>query len=108
MHPTSCVLGIDLGTSAIKLVAVSRDGRVVASAREPYETISAAAGEAEQNCQHWLKALSVAAKKITSRLAHKTQVEGVALTGQMPTLVVLGRQKPIGRASCRERVSECV
>ena len=89
MQPTSCVLGIDLGTSAIKLVAVSRDGRVMASARESYDTISTAAGQAEQDCQHWLKALSVAAKKIGSRLTHKARVEGIALTGQMPTLVVL-------------------
>jgi xylulokinase len=92
------VLGIDLGTSAIKLVAVSRDGHVVASARESYDTISTAAGQAEQDCQHWLKALSVAAKKIGLRLTRKARVAGVALTGQMPTLVVLSRQKPVGRA----------
>jgi len=95
---TLCVLGIDLGTSAIKLVAVSRDGHVVASVRESYDTISTAAGQAEQDCQHWLKALSVAAKKIGSRLAHKARVAGIALTGQMPTLVVLGKQKPVAPA----------
>jgi xylulokinase len=92
------VLGIDLGTSAIKLVAVSRDGQVVASARESYDTISTAAGQAEQDCQHWLKALSIAAKKIESRLAHKPRVAGIALTGQMPTLVVLSKQKPVAPA----------
>jgi xylulokinase len=92
------VLGVDLGTSAIKLVAVSGDGRVVASARESYDTISTAAGQAEQDCQHWLKALSVAAKKIGSRLTHKARVAGIALTGQMPTLVVLGKQKPVAPA----------
>ena len=98
MQPTSCVLGIDLGTSAIKLVAVSRDGHVVASARESYDTISTAAGQAEQDCQHWLKALSFVAKKIGSRLMHKARVEGIALTGQMPTLVVLSKQKPLAPA----------
>jgi len=98
VQPSSCVLGIDLGTSAIKLVAVSRDGHVVASARESYDTISTAAGQAEQDCQHWLKALSVAAKKIRSRLTHKARVAGVALTGQMPTLVVLSGQKPVAPA----------
>lgn len=98
MQPTSCVLGLDLGTSAIKLVAVSRDGHVIASARESYNTISTAPGQAEQDCQHWLKALSVAAKKIGSRLTHKARVAGIALTGQMPTLVVLSRQKPAALA----------
>jgi xylulokinase len=92
------VLGIDLGTSAIKLVAVSGDGHIVASARESYDTIFTAAGQAEQDCQHWLKALSVAAKKIRSLLTHKAWVAGIALTGQMPTLVVLDEQNPVGPA----------
>jgi len=94
---TPCVLGIDLGTSAIKLIAVSREGRVLASARESYDTVSTLPGRAEQNCQHWLRALRTAARRIRSRLRH-TQIEGIALTGQMPTLVVLRRQKPIGAA----------
>jgi xylulokinase len=98
MQPTSCVLGIDLGTSAVKFVAVSRDGHVVASARESYDTISTTEGQAEQDCQHWLKALSGAAKKIGLRLTHGARVAGIGLTGQMPTLVVLSRQKPVGRA----------
>jgi xylulokinase len=94
---TSCVFGIDLGTSAIKLVAVSREGRVLARAREPYDTISSAPGQAEQNCQHWLEALRVAAQRIRSRQT-QLQVESIALTGQMPTLVMLSRQKPLGGA----------
>ena len=98
MQPASCVLGIDLGTSAIKIIAVSRDGRVVASARESYGTSFTAAGQAEQDCQHWLKALTVAAKKIGPQLTHKVQVTGIALTGQMPTLVVMSKQKPVAPA----------
>ena len=97
MPLTSCVLGIDLGTSAIKLVAVSHKGRVLASAREPYPTIATTAGQAEQNCHDWLKALRAAARRLRARLAH-TRVESIALTGQMPTLVVLSKQKPVGSA----------
>jgi len=92
-----CVVGIDLGTSAVKLVAVSRQGRVLATAREPYETISTIPGQAEQKCQHWLKALRVAAGRIRSRLTH-LHVGSIALTGQLPTLVVLKGHKPLGSA----------
>jgi xylulokinase len=94
---TGCVLGIDLGTSAIKLVAVSHEGRVLASARELYDTISTTPGQAEQNCQHWLKALYAAARRTRSRLG-RTPIASIALTGQMPTLVVLSRHKPVGSA----------
>jgi xylulokinase len=96
VKPTSCVLGIDLGTSALKVDAVSRNGRVIATTRETYATISKSAGQAEQNPAHWLRALSVAAKKI--RLSRKVEVEAVVLTGQMPTLVVMRGRKPIGSA----------
>jgi len=95
---SSCVLGIDLGTSALKLVAVSRDGRVMATAREKYSTISTTTGQAEQDPEHWLKALSVAAKKVRAKLSQRVLVEALALTGQMPTLVVMGRHKPIAHA----------
>ena len=100
---TSCVLGIDLGTSALKVVAVSRAGGVIATARETYPTVSTTEGQAEQNLDHWLKALSAAAKKIRSRLGKEAVIEAVALTGQMPTLVAMGGQKssgykPISRA----------
>jgi xylulokinase len=94
---SSCVLGIDLGTSAIKVVAITQEGRVVATAREPYSTITTCKGQAEQNCEHWLKALSRAAKKIRSQLEQK-RVESIALTGQMPTLVVLRGGRPIAPA----------
>ncbi|MBV8050125.1 MAG: hypothetical protein JOZ80_02980 [Acidobacteriaceae bacterium] len=92
----SCVLGIDLGTSALKLMAVSPEGRTVASAREPYETITNCEGQAEQRCADWLKALSRAASKVHSR--GKLRVEAIGITGQMPTLVVLNGTKPCGRA----------
>lgn len=98
VEQSSCVLGIDLGTSALKLVAVSRGGRMIAAARETYPTISTAEGQAEQNPAHWLKALSTAATKIRSRLGRKVVIEAVALTGQMPTLVVMGKDKPIAHA----------
>jgi xylulokinase len=94
----SCVLGVDLGTSALKIVAISGDGRVVATARESYPTISIVEGQAEQDCQHWLEALSAASRKVTARLPRNIKVEAVALAGQMPTLVVLGENKPIAPA----------
>ncbi len=92
------MLGIDLGTSALKVVAVSRGGRVIATARQTYSTISTLEGQAEQDPDDWLKALSMAAKKIRAQLTRRVQIEAVALTGQMPTLVVVEKHKPVGHA----------
>jgi xylulokinase len=95
---SSCVLGIDLGTSAIKLVAISLEGRIIATAREPYGTITTCLGQAEQDCEHWLEAVSRAAKKVRSRTGREFQVDAIALTGQMPTLVVLRKGEPAAPA----------
>ena len=92
------MLGIDLGTSAIKVAAISQEGQVVATARESYSTITTCEGQAEQDCEHWLMALTRAAKKVRSRLVQKFRVDAIALTGQMPTLVVLGREGPLANA----------
>ncbi len=93
-----CALGIDLGTSAIKVVAVSQQGRFLAAAREPYGTIAACQGQAEQDCAGWLKALSRAVAKIHKESPRKLRVEAIALAGQMPTLVLLNRGKLLGNA----------
>ena len=93
-----CVLGIDLGTSAIKVVAVSQKGRILATAREPYGTVATCEGQAEQDCADWLKALSRAVTKIHKERTRNLPVEAIGLTGQMPTLVVLNGGKLLGRA----------
>ncbi len=93
-----CALGIDLGTAAIKVVAVSQKGRILATAREPYSTIAACEGQAEQDCTDWLEALSRAVTRIHKQHVHKLRVEAICLTGQMPTLVVLKGGKLSGRA----------
>lgn len=53
-------LGIDLGASALKLTAVQQDGKVLASARQPIETLHPQAGFSEQNPSDWLDALQKA------------------------------------------------
>lgn len=93
----SCVLGIDLGTSALKIVAVSCRGHVLATARETYPTISTSQGQAEQSPRDWLRALKLAALDIQAQL-ESAQIEAIALTGQMPTLIVMNGGKPVGNA----------
>ncbi|MBV9483685.1 MAG: hypothetical protein JO249_23470 [Acidobacteria bacterium] len=93
-----CALGIDLGTSGIKVVALSPKGRILATAREPYRTIAACEGQAEQDCGDWLKALTRAVNHIQQKSIRKLPVKAIAVTGQMPTLVVLNGGKPLGHA----------
>jgi sugar (pentulose or hexulose) kinase len=93
-------LGIDLGTSAVKAVAIDAAGTVVASSDSPYPTHSDLPGQAEQEPSHWLQAAAIAVGNIGSQLgpAWPASLASIGLTGQLPTLVCLGDNGPLGRA----------
>ena len=96
------VLGIDLGTSAVQVVAAVAQG-VVAAGSASYPTFSPLAEQAEQNPADWVEALSRAIAHLDRELrprrpAWRSLVEAIGLAGQLPTLVCLGPDGPLGRA----------
>jgi xylulokinase len=84
----SAYIGLDLGTSSLKGVALDGLGRLVASERESYDTARPAAGRAEQDPADWI----AAARAVLSRLAAAvppSSWRGIGLSGMIPTLVTL-------------------
>lgn len=103
LNDSTLALGIDLGTSAVKIVALGRDGRVAASGSGDFATDSKAPGQAEQEPAEWLAAVAAAMAGVGSALAPhrpdwRAQVGAIGLAGQLPTLVCLGERGPIGPA----------
>lgn len=97
------VLGIDLGTSAVKIVLCAADSSVVAAGSASFPTLCEEIGQAEQDPADWLSAVRSAAAEIDRKqagagCAWRDRVEAIGLTGQLPTLVCLGGQGPVGRA----------
>ena len=94
----SVYIGLDLGTSSLKGVALDGLGGVVASEREGYPTARPAAGRAEQDPADWM----AAARAVLLRLAAVVPPgswRGVGLSGMIPTLVTLdGSGEPTGAA----------
>lgn len=96
-------LGIDLGTSAVKVMALASDGRVLATGSGSFATISDEINQAEQDPADWTAAVGHAVVDLDRALAPSTadwreRVIGIGLTGQLPTLVVRGPGGAIGRA----------
>jgi xylulokinase len=89
-------LGIDLGTSAVKVLAVDATGAVTGEAQGQFATESALPQQAEQSPAAWLAALSAAMQDLGE--AWRRRVGAIALTGQLPTLVCLGESHPVGPA----------
>ena len=91
-------VGLDLGTSSLKGVALTGKGRVVAAAQSGYETARPAPGRAEQDPTEWLRALRDVVGELISR-SDVGPVAGIGLTGMIPTLVVVDTDGvPIGPA----------
>ena len=103
MPDSSLTLGIDLGTSAVKIVALGRDGRVAAGGSGDFATISTMPGQAEQDPADWLAAVAAAMAELDAALKPRlpdwrSRVGAIGLAGQLPTLVCLGERGPIGPA----------
>jgi xylulokinase len=97
------VLGVDLGTSSVKVVAVSPGTGAVAAGAAAYPTFSPLPEQAEQDPADWMRALHEAITDLDRMLAPQRpawrgRVEAVGLAGQLPTLVCLGKRGVMGRA----------
>jgi len=81
-------VGIDLGTSAVKVLVLRDDGIVAAKASASYPLKHPAPGRSEQSVEDWWSALGTATREAlaTSGANH---VAGVALSGQLNGLVML-------------------
>jgi xylulokinase len=92
------LLGIDLGTSGVKVLAIDKKGRTLATAMESYPLIQPKPGWSEQNPDDWWAGVKKAIQKILSDPAlSNTAVEALALSGQMHGSVFLDDQNEVIR-----------
>jgi xylulokinase len=93
---------LDIGTSGVRAVAFTPDGTAIAEGRCPLSSHYPMGGGAEQQPRDWWDATTQALRLLSAQLQDEdalTQVAGLALTGQCPTLALLDPEHgPTGRA----------
>lgn len=94
------VIGVDLGTSAVKVLLVNREGVVTAEASEEYPLFQPRSGYSEQDPEDWVRGTLAALKKVVSESGVDPQaIEGISFSGQMHGLVLLDEDhKPLRHA----------
>ncbi|MCL6454261.1 MAG: xylulokinase [Alicyclobacillus sp.] len=92
------VLGIDVGTSGTKVVAVRLDGTIAAVASAGYEMETPKPGYAEQDPEDWWVATVTAVRDVLAQ-AGDVAVAGIGLSGQMHGLVPLDKDGCVIRPS---------
>ena len=90
-------MGIDVGTTGVKVLLVTSQGEVVASRTEEYPLYTPRPGWTEQEPEDWWQAVKRAASYFSSIGLSLSDVEGIGLTGQMHGLVMLGTSGEVVR-----------
>lgn len=81
-------IGIDLGTSAVKLLLVDSDGRIINEVSKEYPVYYPHSGWSEQNPGDWKNAVIDGIKELTEG-SDKSSIAGIGCGGQMHGLVAL-------------------
>ena len=87
----SVVVGLDVGTTGVKALALSPDGTVLARAEREYPLSTPRPGWAEQDPEDWCDASEAALGELGGEIA------GIGLSGQMHGLVALDAEDRVIR-----------
>ncbi len=102
------LLGIDIGTSGTKVIAIDESGKLVASASAEYELSTPKPLWAEQNALDWWDAVCACCQKIVAQIGND-DIAGIGLAGQMHGLVMLDKQHAVLRPAilwCDQRTQQ--
>ncbi|MBI9011321.1 MAG: xylulokinase [Clostridiales bacterium] len=86
-------IGIDLGTSSVKVLLMTTDGTIVDEKTSEYAVSYPKENWAEQNPIDWWQGTVQALKKLISdNESHKSEIKGIGFSGQMHGMVALGKE----------------
>ncbi len=89
-------IGVDLGTSAVKLLLMDGDGKIQKVVSREYPLFFPHPGWSEQNPEDWYKRSMDGIKELIAE-ADKRQIAGISFGGQMHGLVVLDEKDQVIR-----------
>jgi xylulokinase len=102
----SSFVGIDVGTTGVKAVALSEDGEAIGRVERGYPLDTPQPGWAEQDPVQWWDATEAALGKLGT-----SEIAGIGLSGQMHGLVVLDKKREVLRPAIlwndQRTASEC-
>ncbi len=98
--PEEYVIGIDVGTTAVKAVAVNREGSVVSSAEAEHHLSSPFPGWAEENPEDWWQNVLKTLGQVIRDAGSSARAVGVS--GMVPALVLLDANGQVLRPSIQQ------
>ncbi|MEQ6389069.1 xylulokinase [Bacillaceae bacterium S4-13-58] len=92
------VIGVDLGTSAVKILLVNRNGQIEKEVSKDYPLIQEKTGYSEQNPEDWVAQTREGLSDLVSSFdGDVTNIKGISFSGQMHGLVLLDEEHQVLR-----------
>jgi len=94
----SYLLGLDIGTSGVKALLISVEGKIISSKTVSYPLTTPHSGWAEQSPYDWWEATIKVIKETVSNIPiDSSQIKGISLSGQMHSSVFLNEKMEVIR-----------
>jgi len=94
----SYLLGLDIGTSGVKALLVSPEGKIISGKTESYPLATPHSGWVEQSPYDWWEATIKVIKETVSNIPiDSSQIKGISLSGQMHSSVFLNEKMEVIR-----------
>ena len=92
------LLGLDIGTSGVKALLVSPEGKIISSKTVSYPLTTPHPGWAEQSPYDWWEATVKVIREIVSNdYIDANRIKGISLSGQMHSSVFLNEKMEVIR-----------
>lgn len=88
----SSLLGIDLGTSSVKVVVFALDGSIRGIGFAEYPILTPSVGYAEQDPEDWWRATVIAVRQAMDK-AGRPEISGIGFSGQMHGFALISADK---------------
>ena len=99
----SYLLGIDIGTTATKVILINLQGRIVASVSENATLYSPQSNWAEEDADQWWQNVCTAVPKCLQQANIQAgQIAAVGVSGMVPTIVLLDKDGSVLRHSIQQ------
>lgn len=89
-------IGVDLGTSSVKLLLMDEAGQIKSIVTREYPLYFPKSGWSEQNPEDWYSALVDGIKELTKD-CDKDEIDGISFSGQMHGMVILDENDKVIR-----------
>lgn len=92
------VIGVDLGTSAVKVILMDQHGAIVQEVSKSYPLLHEKSGYSEQDPEHWVEKTKEGLIELVQKFQGNVKdIDGISFSGQMHGLVLLDEDKQVVR-----------